>query len=250
MLALARSGRVLAALAVCLLPAGGLAAWAVASGGGEATTPPPPPPVNAPNAQILTRCGLSAETICAAGVTQGTQVTSLVDAAEVVIALDPNALTNLDEDYAAKRVTYDALVRKVQSGLATAEEIAQLPIAKGELDTADTARESYKMGVRNAGLATVSPTVATSVNTIWANRAWDELAVQYRVENRSEAEWVALREALATERIAAQYSEPFPASTQSYLAGVNAGGAVSAAKVNLDTYLFAVQTAWNAAISS
>jgi len=253
MLAHARSGRVLAVLALFLIPAGGFAAWAVAKTGGDegdSGSPPPPPPVSTQNAQIMTRSGLSAEAICAAGVTQAQQVTALVSAVEAVIALDPNALTALDEDFSAKKVTYDQLLRTVQSGLATPQQIAQLPVAKSELDAAEAAREGYKASLRSTGLATVSPSVAALVNAIYANRDWSELAVQYRVESRPDADWVLLREALATERVAAQYGEPFPASAQSYLASVNAGAAVSAAKVNLDTYLFAVQTSWNAAASN
>lgn len=239
-----------------LLPAAVLVtvtlSWAVTrdSADAESASIPPPPPASTLDAQILMRVGLSAPTICAAGVTQSSQVTALVDAVQAEIALNPGALQALDEDFSAKRTIYDALLRKVQSGLATAQEIAQLPQAKQDLDAAEAARESYKTNLRTVGLSTVSSPIATIVNTIHANRDWNELATQYLVANRSEADWVALREALATERIAAQYGEPFPVSVQSYLAAINATPAIAAAKVNLDTFLASVQTAWNTAASN
>ena len=82
-----------------------------------------------------------------------------------------------------------------------------------------------------------------------ANSSW-ELPTEYLAENRTEAEWVALRDALAVERINANHGEPFPSSVQSYLSTIRAGSKVSTAKVNLDTYLASVQTAWNAAVTN
>jgi hypothetical protein len=87
------------------------------------------------------------------------------------------------------------------------------------------------------------------VTRINANRKWG-LPTQYLAKDRTEAEWVELRSALATKRISEEDAEEvFPQSIQSDLAAADAVSEVATAKVNLDSGIAAVQTAWNAAAS-
>ena len=103
-------------------------------------------------------------------------------------------------------------------------------------------------GLRAAGLAALDPDVRQTVETIHGNNSW-RFPTQYLVKDRSQEDWVALRDALAAKRISENYDEPFAQSAQDHLAGVDAEAEIATAKVNLDTYMAAVQTAWNAAVT-
>lgn len=216
-------------------------ALALTSPGGA--NEPPPPQVNSQLAGVLLRTGLSAETLCAAGITS-VQVPALIGAFEG--QYNAVTLAGLDQAYVQAKGTRDELVRKVRSGLGTSSDVTALAQAETDFTSAKNAREGYVNGLRGTALATVSAAQAAIVQTIQANNSWG-FPAQYLVKNRSEANWVALRDALDTKRIASQYGEPYPLEAQTFLAGVDAEPEIAAAKVLLDTNLASVQTAWNSA---
>ena len=208
---------------------------------------PPPPPANTEMASVMMRAGLDAPALAAAGLTAN-EVTTLVAAAVAQFNTNPSTLAGLDLAYAQARTSVDSLRRLVRSGQGSAEDVTALATAKQTLLSATNARTSYLDGLRSTGLAGVSASASATVDRILANGIWD-LPTQYLVKDRTQAQWVDLREALSVEAIAAKYGEPFPQVTQSYLAGVNAESEIATAKVNLDTNLAAVQTAWNAGVT-
>jgi len=68
------------------------------------------------------------------------------------------------------------------------------------------------------------------------------------VKDRAEADWVALRDALAAKEIAERDpEESFADSAQAVLARIDAEAEIAAAKVAHETRIAAVQTAWNTA---
>jgi hypothetical protein len=227
-----------------LISAGALA-FALGSGGTDPADPPPPP-VNTEFAGVLLRIDLGADTLAAAGIT-GEQVAALVAAVEQ--SHSAATLQSRDEAYIAARVAHDRLRRLVQSGKGTQADVTALREAEESLANATSARESYLAGLRTAALATVTASQTTLVNRIHANRSWG-LTAQYLVKDRSEADWVALHEALDAKRINEQDAEEeLPASAQSYLAAIDAESEIATAKVNRDSNIAAVQTAWNLAAS-
>ena len=250
-------GRLLLALtAVTLSLFGVTVAFAMATDGSdgdsnskdaEDATPEPPPPANTSEAAFLLRLGLGAEHLCAAGL-QASEVQDLTDALFAHVAAAPTTMRALDIAYVDARRTADQLRRKVRSGLASAAEVQQLATAKQTLASAESARSDHIDQVRAAALAGVSTAKAAILDTVFANQRW-RFPVEFLVEDRTEVEWVQLRDALATERIAAKYGEPFPAAVQTELATMRGRSNVAAAKVNLDTYLASVQTTWNAAVT-
>jgi hypothetical protein len=158
-------------------------------------------------------------------------------------------LQGRDEAYISARQTHDRLQRVVQSGKGTSADVAALRTAETALTSATNGRENYLADLRRLALATVSPEQAALVTRIQTSRAWG-LPTQYLVKDRSEAEWVALRSALATKRISEQdEEEEFAQSARDALAAADAASEVATAKVNLDAGLAAVQTAWNTAAS-
>lgn len=235
-------------LSILLVSAGALA---FSYGGGGGTSPggtdpldPPPPPANTVFAGVLQRIGLGADALAAAGVTSE-QVPALVGAVEG--GYNAATLAGRDEGYIAARQAHDRLKRLVQSGKGTSEDVTALRSAEATLATATSARASFLADLRQRGLATLSSDQRTLLERIRANQSWS-LPVPYLAKDRTEAEWVRLRDSLAAKRISEQdEDEPLAASAQSHLAAVDAEGEIATAKVNLDSNHAAVQTAWNLA---
>jgi len=234
-------------LSFVLVSAGALAfAFGGGGGAGGGGFEPPPPPVNTEFAGVLLRAGLGADTLAAAGISSQ-QTTALV--AAVQSAYSAQTLQSRDDAYIAARQNHDRLKRLVQSGKGSAQDLSALRTAETTLATATSDRDGYLAGLRTAALATVSEGQATLVTRINANHYWF-LPVQYLVKDRTEPDWVALRDALAVKRISEQdEEEEFAQSARDYLTTADAVSEIATAKVNLDSHIAAVQTAWNTAAS-
>ncbi len=83
-----------------------------------------------------------------------------------------------------------------------------------------------------------------TLTAIRANAHW-KLPTEFLVVERTEAEWVELRAALANERIAARNEEAPNEQRQALLGTARANPAVAAAKTALDANLATVKQSWN-----
>lgn len=235
--------RMLPVVSSVLLVSAGALAFAFGGGGG-ADPLEPPPPANTAFAGVLLRVGLGADTLASAGIT-GQQVTSLVAALKQ--GFNEATLAGRDEGYIRAKQSHDGLRRKVTSGKGSQEAVAALRAAETALAAANTQRETYLTGLRTAGLATVSEGQRTLANRIQANGSW-RFPTQYLVKDRTEAQWVVLRDLLAVKQIHEKdATAPFPEASVSQLAAIDAENEIATAKVNLDAGMASVQTAWNAA---
>lgn len=238
--------RAFAAVFTLVLVSAGALAFAFGGSGG-ADPLEPPPPVNTEFAGVLLRVGLGADTLAAAGISSQ-QVTALVGAVEQGHSAE--TLAAKDAAYITAKQTHDTLRRKVTSGKGSQEDVTALRAAETALATANTQRESYLAGLRTAGLATVPEGQRTLANRIQANGSW-RFPAQYLTKDRTEAQWVELRDLLAVKQIHERdETAPFPAEVQSRLAAIDAESEIATAKVNLDSAMASVQTAWNAAASN
>lgn len=193
----------------------------------------------------LLRAGLHPRALCAAGLTSGIILPSLQAAADAMNSA-PSAMDNADLSYASSRVAADALARKIQAGKASQEEIASYPALRTALESAVAARQTVLDGYFSAATANLTANQRAALTNIRANKGW-ELPAEYLVANRAEAEWVALRDALANERIAPGVPGSLNASAQTLLATVRADPAVSAARSSIESSLTNVTTSWNTA---
>jgi len=174
---------------------------------------------------ILYRVGLQPENITAGGVTA--------------------AVT--DERLFTARTNQDRLIRLVQSGLGSPQDVVDCQLAIAEFTEATAARKALLDSAFDAGGVAVSSEVSACVERIKENGdAWN-IPLEFLVLDRSQEDWVHLRAALANERISLKYGEEPDPDDQSYLAIERAKPEVVMAKVNLDTNLAAVKTAWEAA---
>jgi len=228
----------------CLL----LGAWALPIGGaGEADPEPPPAPADTATAATLTRVSLDPQALSAAGLSTG-EVSELVSDAYAYLAQNPTELSSADADYADARRDVDSLRRKAKSGLATAEEVTDLAAAKTALAAATSARDAALDGLFDAAVADLSQAKQDLLANIRKNRGWG-FACCYLVADRSEADWVKLRDALANEKISAKLGEAADPSCSSFLGSVKGETAVSAAIVAQGSGLSGVKGAWNTALS-
>lgn len=158
------------------------------------------------------------------------------------------ALQSADDARASARADYETTLARVQAGLGSDQDIAGLPALLQNLQAADQAGEAALAAFRSAVLGQnglgLSPVQQNAFDTLRANRTW-EVPVQYKVVSRTESEWIALREALANARIAAQGQGEADQASAQRIADADALPAVSAARNALDAQLRAFKTAWN-----
>lgn len=199
-----------------------------------------------PDFQVaLIRAGLDAQALAAAGVASTSVLATLQAAADQVNSA-PTALDSADADFAAARVNADQLMRKIQAGQASAQEISQYQTAKTTLANATSARQTILDGYFTSGISGLSQAQRTALTTIRANRTW-ELPLEYLVTTRSQADFVKLRDALANERIALDLPDTSNQSAMTFLSGVRAETDVAAALSASNAHLAAVTSSWNTA---
>src|SRR4030095_6646856 len=107
-------------------------------------------------------------------------------------------------------------------------------------------RATALTAIFNAGVAGLNESQRLALTTIRAHRAW-EVAIESLTVERSEAEWINVREALANERISAADGVELAPAVASQLATWRAAPAVSSASAGLAN-LATVTAAWNAAM--
>jgi hypothetical protein len=197
----------------------------------------------------LIRAGLDPKALAASGIVAGGVIPLLQAAADQMNA-NPTALPQADTARAAARVLSDQLLRKIQSGLASQEEVAGYQTALADFNAATTQRQTALDAIYNAATANLAEGTKTTLGRIRSNRAQDwsrDYPTEFLVISRQEAEWVTLRDCLANEHIAVKHPDLLSEDDRAKLTAWRADPAVSAAKSALDQNLTAVTNAWNTA---
>ena len=198
-------------------------------------------------APALLRAGLDAETLAAVGV-DAPSVASVVSAFEAAMAAEPQRLDQADADFAAARVSCDRLERTIQSGRGSAADATAYQSALSDFQAAEAAREAALHDFCVAGVLGLSGSRMQTLGTILGNRDWS-VPVEFKTVDRSEEEWVALKKALANERIMNKLGEAPDPAHQAFLASLRSDSAVALARSNLDANLDSLRVAWNAAVA-
>jgi hypothetical protein len=193
-------------------------------------------------ATTLSAAGLDAQSLAAAGLS-GPEATSLLSRARSHLQEHIQTLRDADSARAASQASYDALRRRVESGLASEADLSNLATAASALGSAQASRQSALDALSSDATSQLDPAKVIRLATLRGNHGW-EVPIQYRAANRSQPDWVALRDALANDRIAARRGEdPDPAAHQ-LLLDAQANANVSAAASSLQN-LPDLQAAWN-----
>jgi hypothetical protein len=205
-----------------------------------------PEPTPAQLATALVRAGLDPEALAAVGVSPSVINTVVGDVAEHMTD-NPGSLELADTAYAAARQERDQLKRVIQSGRATQDQVDAYPSAQGQFALARAQRQSALDDIFAASTATLSQSQRNMLASIRGNADWD-LPLEFLVLDRSEADWVQLRDCLANERVSAQLGEAPDANAQAALTQLRSQPLVAAADANLDANLAVVQLAWHQAV--
>ncbi|MBI3820549.1 MAG: hypothetical protein HY286_17800 [Planctomycetes bacterium] len=206
---------------------------------------------NAPDAATLTsalyRAGLDPTSLAAAGV-NGSGATTIVNNVKQYLTDHPNDLSTADTNYCSAKASADALRRIVQSGTATSDQLTQYQSAASTLDAATTARATALASIVTAGVANANNDQKAALQNIAANQSWG-VSIEYKATTATEAQWVALRDALAVKRINTKYGVSVPDGVTTLIATWDAKTDVAAAKTAFDSNLSSVTSAWNTGVA-
>ena len=193
----------------------------------------------------LLRAGLTPRALAAAGVSVNSILPTLQAAADQMNGA-PTALSSADAAYATARTAADSLAAKIQSGKASQEEIASYPATKAAVEAADAARLSVLDGYFTAATASLTSNQRAVLVTIRANKALG-FPEEYLVVERTEAQWLALRDALSIERQAGELPDMTSEASTQLLSTFRADPAVAFASTGVQSNLSQINSAWNTA---
>lgn len=195
----------------------------------------------------LMRVGLTPEACCAAGLTTD-QTISLVANAREHLQTNIATLRLADEQYVSAKSTHDQLKRLVQAGKASDEDRANFSVAVTTLTTTTAARDSALNTLYNAAVDGLADASTVKLGNCKDSIHWSACPVQYRVESRSEADWIALRDALANIRISADLQDDANHDCMELVNEAKADPDVAAATTAIELKLNGINNAWNNAV--
>lgn len=197
-------------------------------------------------AAAMLRIGLGPAQLTAAGGSPSTVATVVGDSLDEMIA-NPAAIELADAAFAESKQQCDLLKRVIQSGQATPEQIDAYAVAMTQLSLAEAQRQSVLNGLVSSATESLNESQQSTLAAIRGNGNWD-LPIEFLTVDRTEPQWVQLREALANERISAKLGQEPDPEAQSLLQQLRSDPSVATAKANLDANLTVVTVAWEQAI--
>ncbi len=209
----------------------------------------PPPPQNSATdlTDALLRVGFDARALTAVGLSAN-GAAAFVAAFRGAYANQSAAFDAADAAYSAARVSSDALRRRIESGKGSQEDVTEYQAQMAAMATAKSTRDAALTAARAPAEALLSQSQRAQLARIRANKSW-ELPMEFLLVDRSEVQWVALRDALSNEKIAPRYGGQTAPEHAAVLSAARSNPDVAQAKSRLDSNLVAMQSAINAAIA-
>lgn len=195
----------------------------------------------------LLRAGVSPDALAAVGVPTNV-IATLVTAAQAHVSTEASSIPAADAAYASAKRESDRLRRLIESGKARQEDVAAYATQTSALAAATSAQALALQSLFDAATGGLSSEQRTRLMRIHAAKTWG-LPLEFGVVERSQADWVELRGALANERFAAKYGEEPDQAAAAYLAHARVDQAVASARSSLDANRAVVTSAWNTALS-
>jgi hypothetical protein len=189
----------------------------------------------------LLSAGLDPAALTAAGVTAQELPGVLSDARDYLTEHIAD-LRAAASSAASNSHTADRLTRAAQAGVASQEDLSQLATARANAATASGQRATILGALRTAAIADLSEAKRSAI-TILAGASDHTLPIHYRLASHTEAETVALRDALANLRIAAKLGSEADGESTSLVNAANANQDTAAAAARMSG-LPAITTAW------
>ena len=193
----------------------------------------------------LSMVGLSPQYLAAAGLSES-QATALVVNAKAYLSQHGDTFFGAADEVRARLIGCTTAA-SARSGAALAgQSPRQRWTPRTRLASATSAKATVIDGLIGAATEGLPRTAVATLATLRANRQ-KELPTKYLAANRTKAEWAALRDALANQRISARSGEPTDAGCQRLIAETDAQTAVASAASGLEKAA-AIRTAWDAAV--
>ncbi len=197
--------------------------------------------------RALALAGITPETLAAAGVA-AESVEGVIDDAREHLAEHGTALWAAMDAHREAVADRDTRLRKVVSGVASQNEKSAADSACSALSSACSGRDSALDGLYAAATAGLGSEQKAVLAVLRANKGRD-LPVKYKTAARTDAEWTALRDALAGVRIANKTGEEVAEADTTLVSNTDAENAVSAAATGLGNNLAGVSSAWESAVA-
>ena len=193
----------------------------------------------------LYRVGLDPKSLTAAGVSSNS-VAGLVNSTQNDLQTVQPQLDAADSNVADLRQQVLSLEYTIQSGHGTQSDVTALANARTNLANVLATQQGLLDELFNTATFNLSSPQKLILTRLRANRDWDA-SIEFQTVNRTEAQWVQLRDALANERISASHNEPANPDAQTLLVQLRSDPTVSAAISNLSVNLPSVNSAWEQA---
>ena len=211
----------------------------------EPPAPPPPLPTPAHAAVMLHAAGLAPDTLAAAGVT-ASQTTAALQRIRDQLPQLASQFDAAQNAYSAASIEHDRLERLVRSGKGAEQDAAALATARTQLRAAATQRDAATLAFVQA--ADLGPEVTARLAALSDRRGVD-LPSHYRAATRPDADWLAIRHALASTDIHARLGEDVLQPARAVILANDSNPAVATAYASLQSNRAAVEAAWIQAVN-
>lgn len=197
---------------------------------------------------LIARLGLSAEAVTAAGLDAG-QVTAVIERLRAKYADFVPALEMAANSQHAAGIESERLRAKIVAGRGSDADVAALAASNAQAASASRSLAAAQEAIMGDLQSIVGAQQIRSIGTIQGNHSWNGIPLHFRVVTRSEAEWVALRNAIASRDVSARRGESPSSSSLAVISAAESDGAVVAAKARLQADTGSVAAALTTAIN-
>jgi len=198
---------------------------------------PQPPPTRSEVTAAAMRAGLHADSLLAAGVSSAA-FPSIVSGVREYLVAHPGQMRTLD-----------AQVDTARRPARLSQSETPPPQGTVTVDQATAARDAFYAAIFDAATTSLNQEQKSMLRAQKQNKG-KSVPAKYLVVDRSDTEWVALRDALADQRIAARDGRQPAAEVAQRIATADANASVAAAGQRLAGDLAASRTAWSQSVQT
>lgn len=196
---------------------------------------------------LVARMGLHPEIVATAGLTAD-QATAVIGRLRGHYAdLDPD-LESATSALNTATAQAESLRRKIVAGKGSADDVTARATACSQAASAAQSLATARANVMSDLSEVIGSDAVQAIATIQGNQKWTAVPMYFRVISRSQADWLSLREAIASRDTSTRVGETPADGALSIISDAEANGTVSAAKTasqNTSAVAAAMTTAIN-----
>jgi hypothetical protein len=194
-------------------------------------------------AVALNTAGLDATALAAAGVSPAS-VAGVIESVRGHLA--EHSFTAAAQTRASYTAELHRLIDLVQRRTATESDLQSLASARAAAAAAESSYQAAVADIFAAGTAELTATQRNALGRLRANRE-RAVPVKYLAAERTESDWVSLRDAVSALTIASRNNQSPPAAAQAVVAAANAAAADAEAGLAL---LPQIKSVWTSSVNA